>query len=142
MHWRQLPSPFSPRIMIFTASLPPSCQAVMKEGQNLNDIWNYHHMEKNSCIGTTQNIIVYTSMNMSYLYVPVYTMLYKKRNSHTGIYLYMKYHCIDCFSSSLWILGTPILSVGPSISSVTFDIEDFDIECPFDIDVLHLRYRV
>ncbi len=26
--------------------------------------------------------------------------------------------------------------------SVTFDIEDFDIECPFDIDVLHLRYRM
>ncbi len=25
---------------------------------------------------------------------------------------------------------------------VTFDIEDVDIECPFDIDVLHLRYRM
>ncbi len=39
----------------------------------------------------------------------------------------------------IWILATPISSVGPSISSVTFDIEDFDIECPFDIDVLHLQ---
>jgi hypothetical protein len=32
----------------------------------------------------------------------------------------------------------PISSVGPSISSVTFDIE----ECSIDIDVLHLRYRM
>jgi hypothetical protein len=43
--------------------------------------------------------------------------------------------------SSIWILATPISElVGPSISSVTIDIEDFDIECSFDIDVLHLRY--
>jgi hypothetical protein len=44
----------------------------------------------------------------------------------------------------IWILATPILSVGPSISSVIYDIKDFHIECPFDIDVLlllHLRYR-
>ncbi len=41
------------------------------------------------------------------------------------------------------ILATPISSVGPSIiSSVTFDIKDFDIECPYDIDVVHLRYRM
>jgi hypothetical protein len=31
----------------------------------------------------------------------------------------------------------PISNVGPSISSVTFDIK-----CSFDIDVLHLRYRM
>ena len=39
----------------------------------------------------------------------------------------------------------PISSVGPSISNVTFDIEDFNIECSFDIDVLQLqklRYRI
>jgi hypothetical protein len=48
----------------------------------------------------------------------------------------------------IWILATPISSVGPSISSVgpsissvTFDIEDFDIECSFDIDVFYIRYR-
>ncbi len=35
----------------------------------------------------------------------------------------------------IWILATPISSVGPTISSVTSVIEDFDIECPFDIDV-------
>jgi hypothetical protein len=42
------------------------------------------------------------------------------------------------------ILATPIMisSVGPSISNVTFDIEEIDIECSFDIDVLHLRYRM
>ncbi len=28
------------------------------------------------------------------------------------------------------------------ISNVAFDIEEFDIECSFDIDVLHLRYRM
>jgi hypothetical protein len=39
----------------------------------------------------------------------------------------------------IWILVTPISSVGPSISNVTFDIEDSDIVCLFDIDVLHLR---
>ncbi len=43
---------------------------------------------------------------------------------------------------SIWILATLISSVQPSISNVTFDIEDFDIESPFDIDVLHLRYRM
>ena len=45
----------------------------------------------------------------------------------------------------IWIpgLAIPISSVEPSISSVlTFDLEVFDIECPFDIDVLHLRYRM
>jgi hypothetical protein len=42
----------------------------------------------------------------------------------------------------IWILGTPISSVGPSISSVTFDIEDFDIECSFNIDVFYTRYRI
>jgi hypothetical protein len=42
----------------------------------------------------------------------------------------------------IWILATPISSVGPSISNITFDIEDFDIVCLFDIDVLHLRYRI
>jgi hypothetical protein len=42
----------------------------------------------------------------------------------------------------IWILATTISSVGLSISSVTFDIEDFDIECAFDIDFLHLRYRM
>ncbi len=41
----------------------------------------------------------------------------------------------------IWILATPISSVGPSISSATFDFEDFDIECPFNIDVLHPAYR-
>ena len=35
-----------------------------------------------------------------------------------------------------------ISSVGLSISNVTFDIEDFDIVCSFDVDVLHLRYRI
>jgi hypothetical protein len=50
-------------------------------------------------------------------------------------------------AAAIWILATPISSVGPSISSVTFDIEDFDIEdfdneCPYDIEVLHLRYRM
>jgi hypothetical protein len=39
-------------------------------------------------------------------------------------------------AAAIWILTTPISSVGHSISSVTFDIEDFDIECSFDIDVL------
>ncbi len=29
---------------------------------------------------------------------------------------------------AIWILATPMSSVGPSISSVTFDIKDFDIE--------------
>jgi hypothetical protein len=56
-------------------------------------------MDENSCIGTTRDIQVNTRMNMSYLYVPVYTMLYKKRNSYTGMYRYMKYHFIDYFSS-------------------------------------------
>ncbi len=42
----------------------------------------------------------------------------------------------------IWILGTPISSVGPSISNETFDIEDFDIECSFDIDVFYIRYRI
>ncbi len=45
----------------------------------------------------------------------------------------------------IWILATPISSFGPSISCATFDIEDFDIECPFDIDVctfdIVCRYR-
>ncbi len=47
---------------------------------------------------------------------------------NTSIYL-VSFRCI-------WILATPISTVGPSISSVIFDIEDFDIdsECPFDID--------
>jgi hypothetical protein len=40
----------------------------------------------------------------------------------------------------IWILATPISSDGLSISNVTLDIEDFDIECSFDIDVSHLRY--
>jgi hypothetical protein len=43
---------------------------------------------------------------------------------------------------NIWILATPISSVGPSISNVTFDIKDSDIKCLFDIDVLHLRYRM
>ncbi len=45
---------------------------------------------------------------------------------------------------AIWILqvAIPISSVRPSISSVTFDIEDFDIECPYDIEVLHLRVRI
>ncbi len=42
----------------------------------------------------------------------------------------------------IWVLATPISSVGPSMSNITFDIEDFDIVCSFDIDVLHLRYRI
>ncbi len=43
------------------------------------------------------------------------------------------------------VLATPISSVRPSISKVTFDhdIEDFDVVlvCSLDIDVLRLRYR-
>ncbi len=46
-----------------------------------------------------------------------------------------------CMPADIWILATTISSVGHSISSETFDIENFDIECVFDIDVLHLRYR-
>ena len=42
----------------------------------------------------------------------------------------------------IWNLGNPISSVGNSISNVTFDIEDFDIECSIDIDVLLIRYRL
>ncbi len=42
----------------------------------------------------------------------------------------------------IWILATPISSVGPSISSETFDIQDFDIKCSFDIDVFYIRYRI
>ncbi len=42
----------------------------------------------------------------------------------------------------IWILGTPISSVGHSISSTTFDIEDFDIECSFDMDVFYVQYRI
>ncbi len=42
----------------------------------------------------------------------------------------------------IWNLGTPISSVGRSISNVTFDIEDFDIECSFDIDVFYIRFRI
>ncbi len=49
-------------------------------------------------------------------------------------------------ATNIWtrILATPISSVGPSISNVTSDIEDFDIECSFDIrvDVLHLQVRI
>ena len=44
--------------------------------------------------------------------------------------------------SIIWILGTPISSVGPSISKVTFDIEVFDIVCTFDIEGLRIRYRI
>jgi hypothetical protein len=43
---------------------------------------------------------------------------------------------------AIWILGTPISSVDSSISNVTFDIEHFDIECSFDIDVFNIRYRI
>jgi hypothetical protein len=50
--------------------------------------------------------------------------------------------CPDIGYVVIWILATPISSVRPSISNVTFDIEDFDIVCSFDIDVLHLRYRI
>ncbi len=41
-------------------------------------------------------------------------------------------------------LGTPISSVTGrlSISNETFDIEYFDIECSFDIDVFYIRYRL
>ncbi len=46
------------------------------------------------------------------------------------------------FKTLIWILGTPISSVGRSISNETFDIEDFDIECSFDIDVIYIRYRL
>jgi hypothetical protein len=42
----------------------------------------------------------------------------------------------------IWILGTPISSVGHSISNETFDIEDFDIECSSDIDVFYIRYHI
>ncbi len=48
----------------------------------------------------------------------------------------------DTENQNIWILATPISSVGPSLLSVTFDIEDFNIECSFNIDVLHLRYRM
>ncbi len=41
----------------------------------------------------------------------------------------------------IWILGTPISSVGRSISNETFDKEYVDIECSFDIDVFYIRYR-
>ncbi len=47
----------------------------------------------------------------------------------------------QCYSI-IWILATPILSVRLSLSNVTYDIEDFNIVCSFDIDVLHLRYRI
>jgi hypothetical protein len=40
--------------------------------------------------------------------------------------------------TDIWILS----SVGTSISNETFDIEDFDIECSFDIDVFYIRYRI
>jgi hypothetical protein len=43
---------------------------------------------------------------------------------------------------SIWILGTPISSVGRSISNEAFDIEDFDIECLCDIDNFYIRYRL
>ncbi len=43
---------------------------------------------------------------------------------------------------NIWILATPISSIRPLIWNVTFDIEDFDIVCSFDIDVLHLQYRI
>lgn len=42
----------------------------------------------------------------------------------------------------IWILGTPISNVEPSISKVTFDIEVFDIVCTFDIEGLRIRYRI
>ena len=42
----------------------------------------------------------------------------------------------------IWILGTLISSFRRSILNETFDIEDFDIECLFDIDVFYLRYRL
>jgi hypothetical protein len=41
---------------------------------------------------------------------------------------------------TIYILATPIPSVGPSISNVTFDIEDFNIVCSININVLRLRY--
>jgi hypothetical protein len=40
----------------------------------------------------------------------------------------------------IWVLATLISSFGPSISNVTFDIQDFDNICAFDFDILHLRY--
>jgi hypothetical protein len=43
---------------------------------------------------------------------------------------------------SIWNLGTPISSVGRSISNELYDVEDFDIECSFDIDVFYIRYRI
>jgi hypothetical protein len=63
-------------------------------------IRNLHHLDENSCIGTTRDIQVCTSMAMSYWYLQVYTMLYQTRNFYTGInrYKYIKYHCIDDFS--------------------------------------------
>ncbi len=42
----------------------------------------------------------------------------------------------------IWNLDTPISSVRRSMSNVIFDIEDFDIECSFDIDVFYIRYRI
>jgi hypothetical protein len=35
-----------------------------------------------------------------------------------------------------------ISTVGLSISNFACDIEDFDVVCSFDVDVLHLRHRV
>ncbi len=58
---------------------PMSCLDVPISGHtwywDIISIWNYHHLDENSCIGSTWDIPVYLSMNMSYLYVPVYTML-------------------------------------------------------------------
>ncbi len=44
-------------------------------------------------------------------------------------------HLDPCHPDNNNTSNGPISSVGPSISSVTFNIEDFDIECSFDIDV-------
>ncbi len=45
---------------------------------------------------------------------------------------------IQVYTGIIWNLGTPISSVGRSISNETYDIEDFDIECLFYIDVFYI----
>ncbi len=71
-------------------------------------------------------------MKCSYSYIPVYPV-YPVLNQYS------------CFRPGGGNSRCPISRVGPSISSVTFDIEDFDIECSFDIDVFTFdivyRYR-
>ncbi len=62
------------------------------------------------------------------------------RSSQAGMRRMSKHPPVTT-AASIWNLDTPISSIGRSISSVTFDIEDFDIECSSISIIFRVRYR-